>query len=177
MPLVVCGGRSTAKKSNVTACELESMLYDFVKKIQCGDKNHWPHFHSVLLFSLRKIALLWIFHCTFPCSLAMQKLQRKDKYWGVNARVLSYDYVMVIPLVWQCCLWAGSLVLFQENFWRRCCPRGLPKLARRIGRGGIPIAGFAATKISPESHKGLALQFRHFHLYSGQLRNCYRQQH
>ena len=39
MPLVVCGGRSTAKKSNVTACELESMLYDFVKKIQCGDKN------------------------------------------------------------------------------------------------------------------------------------------
>ena len=39
MSLVVCGGRSTAKKSNVTACELESMLYDFVKKIKCGDKN------------------------------------------------------------------------------------------------------------------------------------------
>ena len=84
---------------------------------------------------------------------------------SLGAGILSYDYVMVIPLVWQCCLWAGSLALFQGNFWRRCCPRGLPKLARRIGRGGIPIAGFAAAKISPESHKGLALQFRHFHLY------------
>ena len=115
MPLVVCGGRSTAKKSNVTACELESMLYDFVKKIQCGDKNLWPHFHSVLLFSLRKIALLWIFHCTFPCSLAMQKLQRKVLGSQCQSIIIWLRYgnsfsVTVLPVSRLTCTISGKFL-------------------------------------------------------------------
>lgn len=67
----------------------------------------------------------------------------------------------MLPVSRLTCTMSGKF-LAAVTRWR---PRELPKLARRIGRGGIPIAGFVAAKIAPESHKGLALQFRHFHLY------------